>query len=74
MPWSTKLRKIEVVVQDLSSVVQHTAFGFEDDLLKRHGLEGCIRNSCVQVIDISQMMLAVVQGEGFGRDDRLQRI
>ena len=70
--WRVELGEVEVVVQDLSSVVQHTTFGFEDDFFEWQGFEVCAGNSRVQVVDIRLQMLAVMKGKGFSRDDGLK--
>ena len=69
-----ELRKIQVVVQDLSCVVEDGAVGLADDLFERHAFEGRARQKFVQVIDIALEVLAVVEADGAGADDRLERI
>ncbi len=69
-----ELREIQVVIQDLSGVVEDGAVGLADNLLERHALVGRARQQFIQIIDIALQVLAVVETDGAGADDRLERI
>jgi hypothetical protein len=58
----------------LSSVVEHTTLGVEDDLLKGLGGELGVLDEVVQVVDISLVVLTVVEAEGVGGDEARESI
>ena len=69
-----ELREIEVVVQDLPGVVEQGTIGLTDDYLQFHSFEGAAREQVVQVIHIALQVLAVVERQGLGRNDRCQSV
>jgi hypothetical protein len=62
------------VVQDLTGVVEDGAVGVAYDFLQREVFETAAGKKLVQVVDIGLQVLAVVKADGFGTDDRCQRI
>ena len=77
-----KLRKVQVVVQNLARIVEDGgqvagggAEGRRDDyLLQRHGLELGPCDEFVQVVHIALQVLPVVEGQGLGADGGCERI
>ena len=70
----TELREIQVMVQNLTGVVEDGAVGAEDDFLQGLRLELSARDEAVEVVDIALQVLAVVKADGVGADDRCQGI
>lgn len=71
---SSELQEIEVVVQNLSGIVEHSASGFLHDFLQRHRLERSARNGGVQVVDIPLQMFSVVKSDSLGRNNWFQSV
>ena len=69
-----ELREIQVVVQNLTGVVEDGPIGLGDDLFQRQAFEGAAGKELVQVVHIGLQVLAVVEADGVGADDRCQRI
>lgn len=68
----SKLREIEVVVEDLTGIVEHATSGLLHNLLQRKVLESRTCNEFVEVVDIALEVLAVVEFECLGTDDGCQ--
>ena len=69
-----ELGEVEVVVEDLASIVEDGALGFGDNLLQWHGLELRSGNEFIEVIDIGLQVLTIVILNRFPTDDGFQRI
>jgi len=69
-----ELREVQVMVQDLAGVVEDGAVGVADDLFQGHRLELGAGDEAVEVVDIALEVLAVVEADGVGADDRCQGI
>ena len=69
-----ELREVQVMVQDLAGVVEDGAIGLEHDVFQRHRLELGAGDEAVEVVDIALEVLAVVEADGVGADDRCQGI
>ena len=70
----TELREIQVVVEDLAGVVEDGALAAADDLLQRLRLERRAGDQAVEVVHIALQVLAMVELDRAGADDRLQGI
>ena len=70
----TELREVQVVVQDLAGVVEDGAGGLPDDLLERLVLQARAGQELVQVVHIGLQVLAVVECQRAGADDRFQGV
>ena len=66
-----ELEEVQVVVQDLSGIVEDSALRFGDNLLQRHRLELRSNNEFIEVIDVGLQMLTVVILNRFLTDYRL---
>jgi hypothetical protein len=67
------------VIPDLGGIVEHAglvglAGGFENDALKRLAFKRRAGNELVEIVDVGLVVLAVVEAQGIGADDRVQRI
>ena len=62
------------MVQDLAGVVEDGAAGVKDDFVQGHRLELGAGDEAVEVVDIALQVLAVVEADGIGADDRCQGI
>ena len=71
---SSELQEIEVVVQNLSGIVEHPAGCFTHNLLQRHLLERGPGDSGIEIVDIPLQMFSVVESDGLGRDYWFQSI
>ena len=69
-----ELREIQIMIQYLPRIIEHSPFCLADNLLQGHVLEGRACNQLVQVIDITLQVLAVVEGQGIRRDDGLEGV
>ena len=69
-----ELGEVQVVVEDLASIIEDSALGFGDDLLQWHGLELSARNEFIEVIDIGLQVLTIVILNRFPTDDGFQRV
>ena len=74
-----ELREIQVVVQNLASVVEDRSSarqgrGLAHDLLQRFGFQAAPRQELVQIVDIALQVLATMKLQGAGRNHRLQRV
>ena len=69
-----ELRKVQVMVQDLAGVVEDGAVGIADDFFQGLRLELGAGDEAVEVVDIALEVLAVVEADGVGADDRCQGI
>lgn len=69
-----ELREVQVMVQDLAGVVEDGAVGIADDFFQGHRLELGAGDKAVEVVDIALEVLAVVEADGVGADDRCQGI
>jgi len=69
-----ELREVQVMVQDLAGVVEDGAVGVADDFFQGHRLELGAGDEAVEVVDIALEVLAVVERDGIGADDRCQGI
>ena len=70
----TELSEVQVVVQNLPSVVEDGAFGFADDFFERHILERSVGNQFIEVVDVGLEVFAVVEGKGLGTDDGFEGV
>ena len=70
-----ELREIQVVIQDLASVIENwTGGGCTDDFLKRKVLIGGAGEQLVQVVHVGLEVLSMVEGKSSGADYGLERI
>ena len=69
-----ELREVQVMVQDLAGVVEDGAVGIADDFFQGHRVELGAGDEAVEVVDIALEVLAVVEADGIGADDRCQGI
>ena len=69
---SLELHEIHVVVQELTCVIEHAAFGRLDDFFDSLAFESATRKGCVQIIEVSLQMLTVVEFDGFLAENRSQ--
>ena len=67
-----ELGEVEVVVQDLSGVVEYGAVGLHYDFFERQRCPLGFGQEGIEVIDVAGKVLAVVEGEGLTADDGLQ--
>ena len=75
MTGGTKLREIQVVVQDLAGVVEYGAGGrLADNLFQDKGFVFRAGDKFVEVIDVGLEVLAVVEAQGLCADDGLERV
>ena len=68
------MRKIQLVVQHLPGVVKQRPAGFGDDPCQRQAFQPAAGQQFVQVVHIGLEVLAMVELQRPGRNDRLQRI
>ena len=59
-----ELGEVQVVVQDLTGVVEKGAIGLADDFFQSKAFEAAAGQELVQVVDIPLQVLAVVEFEG----------
>ena len=69
-----ELREVQVMVQDLAGVVEDGAVSGKDDFFQGLRLILGAGDKAVEVVDIALEMLAVVEADGVGADDRCQGI
>ena len=77
-----ELRKVQVMIQDLASVVEdgrerphRGPHGrLDDDVFQGHRLELGAGDEFVEIVDITLQMLAVVERQGLGADRGRQRV
>ena len=69
-----ELREVQVMVQNLAGVVEDGAVSGKDDFFQGHRLELGAGDKAVEVVDIALEVLAVVEADGIGADDRCQGI
>ena len=74
MGYGFELGEVEVVVEDLSGIVENCALRFGYNLLQWHGLKFRTGNEFVEVINVSLQVLTVVIFNRFLTDYRLQCI
>lgn len=67
-----ELRKVEIVIQDLTRIIKDRTGGMADDVLQGHRLKLCAGNEFVQVVHIPFQVLAVVEFKGLGTDGWFQ--
>ena len=67
-----ELRKVEIVIQDLTRIIKDRTGGMADDVLQGHGLERCASNEFIQVVHIPFQVLAMMEFEGPRTNDRFQ--
>ena len=69
-----ELGEVEVVVEDLTGIVEDAAFGLLHNFLQRHRLERRAGNELVEVVHVALEVLAVVEFEGLGADHGRQSV
>ena len=69
-----ELREVQVMVQDLAGVVEDGAVSGKDDFFQGLRLILGAGDEAVEVVDIALEVLAVVEADGVGADDRCQGI
>ena len=67
-----ELREIEVVVQDLSGVIEDGSGGGPNNLLKGFAFPLGSGKEFIQVVHVGLEVLAVVEGQSVGADDRFE--
>lgn len=63
-----ELGEVKVMVQDLASIVEHTASGLLHDFLQGHCFKRGAVDEFVQVVDIGLQVLAMVEIKGLSTD------
>ena len=71
---SLELGEVQVVVQNLTCIVQHTALCLKHHLLERLALKPAARQCGIEIVDIGSQVLAVMKPQRSGANHRLQRI
>ena len=69
-----ELREVEVVIQELTCVVEDSAFALANEFFKRKLSIFRAFDEAVQRIDIASEVLTVVEGKGLSADSRLEGI
>ena len=69
-----ELGEVEIVVEDLSGVVEDGAVGGADDLFQVHPFIRTARQGGLEVVDVGLQVLAVVESQRGGADDGLQGV
>ena len=69
-----ELEEIQIVVQDLSGIVEDATLRFGNNLLQRHGFELRSSNEFIEVINVGLQVLTVVILNRFLTDYRFQRV
>lgn len=69
-----ELREVQVVVQDLTCIVEDGSFRLADDFFEGHILERGAGNQFVEVVDVGLEVFAVVEGKGLGTDDGFEGV
>ena len=67
-----ELAEVEVVVQDLSRIVQHATLGGAYDFLQTLPLKRGAGDGGVEVVDVPLQVLAIMKTDGLAADDGLQ--
>ncbi len=69
-----ELREIEIMIQNLAGVIEHTASGLCHNLFQKQGLILRAGDEFVEVVHIGLEVLAVVEGQGLRGDDGLEGV
>ena len=69
-----ELREVQVMIQNLAGVVEDGAVSGKDDFFQGLRLKLSAGDKAVEVVDIALEVLAVVEADGVGADDRCQGI
>ena len=73
--WWTELREIEVVIENLSCIVEHSAFGrCHDDVFESPSLPLWSFKRRVEIVDIGLQVLSVMKLKGLLADDRFELV
>ena len=70
----TELRKVQIMVQNLTGIVEHAPGRFLNNLLQGHRLKLGSGDELIQIIHIALQVLAMVERERAGGNDGLQRV
>ena len=70
----TELRKVQIMVQNLTGIVEDAPGRFLNNLLQGHRLKLGPSDEFIQIVHIALQVLAVVKRQGTGADDGLQRV
>ena len=68
----SELTKVEVVIQNLSSIVKNGARRLGDNLLQGHRFELCPSNHLVEVVNVGLKVLAVMERQRLITNHRSQ--